>query len=80
MATAVGGTPEQVTEGVTGFLTPPGDAEALAGRAASLLVDADVRQRFSAAAAADARARFDRDRMVDDYLGWYGTIVARWFE
>jgi glycosyltransferase involved in cell wall biosynthesis len=37
VATAVGGTPEVVAEGVTGYLVPPGDAEALAERLAQLL-------------------------------------------
>ena len=32
VATAVGGTPEVVEDGVSGYLTPPGDAAALAGR------------------------------------------------
>jgi glycosyltransferase involved in cell wall biosynthesis len=32
VATAVGGTPEAVEDGVSGYLVPPGDASALAGR------------------------------------------------
>jgi glycosyltransferase involved in cell wall biosynthesis len=32
VATAVGGTPEVVEDGVSGYLTPPGDSAALAGR------------------------------------------------
>jgi glycosyltransferase involved in cell wall biosynthesis len=37
VATAVGGTPEVVEEGVTGHLVPPGDAEALAARIGQVL-------------------------------------------
>lgn len=39
VATAVGGTPEVVVEGVTGWLTPPADPPALAGTITSALAD-----------------------------------------
>ncbi|HHV77985.1 MAG TPA: glycosyltransferase family 4 protein [Syntrophothermus lipocalidus] len=39
VATNVGGLPEQVVDGVTGFLVPPGDAEALARACVHLLSD-----------------------------------------
>jgi glycosyltransferase involved in cell wall biosynthesis len=39
VATAVGGTPELVDEGVTGFLVPPGDPGVLAERVVRLLKD-----------------------------------------
>jgi glycosyltransferase involved in cell wall biosynthesis len=41
VATAVGGTPEVVEDGVSGFLVPPGDAEEMAGRILAALDDAD---------------------------------------
>src|SRR5262249_5679069 len=40
-ATAVGGTPEVVEDGVSGYLVPPGDAEALGERICVALDDAD---------------------------------------
>ncbi len=76
VATAVGGIPEQVDDGETGYLTPPGDAQAMAERILHVLTHDDVRRRLGAQAAAVARARFDFERLVDDYLGWYDTIVA----
>lgn len=39
-ATAVGGTPEVVEDGISGYLVPPGDAEALAGRISAALDNA----------------------------------------
>jgi glycosyltransferase involved in cell wall biosynthesis len=39
VATAVGGTPEVIEDGVCGFLVPPGDAGALARRIADALAD-----------------------------------------
>ncbi len=44
VATAVGGTPEVVEDGVSGYLVPPGDSGALAQRIADVLSD-DVRRR-----------------------------------
>jgi glycosyltransferase involved in cell wall biosynthesis len=41
VATAVGGTPEVVEDGVSGYLVRPGDIDALAGRTADALADAD---------------------------------------
>jgi glycosyltransferase involved in cell wall biosynthesis len=39
IGTAIGGTPEQIVEGETGMLFPPGDAAALAGRIGMLFQD-----------------------------------------
>jgi glycosyltransferase involved in cell wall biosynthesis len=43
IATAIGGSLDQVEEGRTGFLVPPSDAEALADKLALLLQDAPLR-------------------------------------
>jgi glycosyltransferase involved in cell wall biosynthesis len=43
VATAVGGTPEAIREGVDGFLVPPGDPGAIADRLRRLLDDEDTR-------------------------------------
>ena len=77
VATAVGGIPEQVKEGETGFLVPPGDSEAMAARAAQLLADRELAGRMAAAAAEDARKRFSLDRQVDEYLGFFSDIAER---
>jgi glycosyltransferase involved in cell wall biosynthesis len=77
VATAVGGIPEQIDDGRTGFLVPPGDAAALAERIALLLGDNDLRARLGQQAAADARDRFDLNRQADTYLDWYRGLVER---
>lgn len=88
VATAVGGIPEQVRslpdertsggDGCTGALVPVGDAEALARRIEHLLQNEDLRRRLADHAADDARRRFDLDREVDEYLGWYQTLLEAW--
>ena len=44
VATAVGGNPEVVTDGVDGYLVPPGNPEALAARLLDMLADEDRRR------------------------------------
>lgn len=77
VATSVGGIPEQVEEGVTGYLTPPGDSQAMAMRIEQLLSDNALRQRFAAAAVESARRRFDLDRQANTYLDWYEELIDR---
>jgi len=76
VATRVGGIPEQVDYGATGYLTPSGDPAAMASAAQKLLEDNELRQQMAAQAAAAARRRFDVDRMVSEYLDWYVQILA----
>ena len=71
VASAVGGIPEQVIEGRTGFLVPVGDARALAGRVLDLLADEEFRLRMGREAAEDAAQRFGLERMVGEYLAFY---------
>ena len=78
IATAVGGVPEQIKDGVTGFVVPLGHPEAMAARVQQLLADNDLRWRFAAKAAESARQRFDLNQQVDTYLAWYNEIMQRW--
>ena len=64
VATAVGGIPDAVQDGVTGFLAPSGDAEALADAIVKLLRDTALRRRMAAAARTFARDTFSLERMT----------------
>lgn len=77
VATAVGGIPEQLREGRTGFLTPPGDADAMAKATWRLLGDESLRLRMCHEGAEDARKRFALDRQVSEYLAWYEDVLSR---
>jgi glycosyltransferase involved in cell wall biosynthesis len=59
VTTAVGGIPDIVAEGETGFLVPPGDAAALQGALRRLLEDGELRRRQGAAGRRRAEALFD---------------------
>lgn len=76
VATAVGGIPEQVEQGRSGFLTPPGDAAAMSVAISRLLDDPDLRARLGDYAAKQAAERFDLARQVRDYLDWYEVVRA----
>ncbi|WP_437687023.1 glycosyltransferase [Sorangium sp. So ce176] len=81
VATAVGGMAEQVDDGVTGRLVPPGDAEAFAGALVELADDPARRALMGAAGWERARERFSLERMVADYarvcLGGRGARAAQ---
>src|SRR5881296_384139 len=75
VATAVGRIPELIEDGVTGFLTTPGDAEGLAGGLERLLRDPDLVARFGAAARLRAEEHFSLPRQVDRLLSvWKGLV------
>ena len=78
VATSVGGIPEQIQEGYTGFLIPPKDPQAMAERIFQLLQDDSRRLAMSRNAARDAQQRFDLNRQVDNYLDWYQEIAENW--
>jgi glycosyltransferase involved in cell wall biosynthesis len=59
VATRVGGIPEMVEDGVTGYLFDPGDDAALAERLLALVESATLRQRMSSAARSHAERHFD---------------------
>lgn len=75
VATAVDGTPEAVTDGVTGYLAEPGDVERLAEGVIRLLSDPELRERFGAAAR-ERCDEWDIDRMVRDQEALYEELAV----
>jgi glycosyltransferase involved in cell wall biosynthesis len=77
VAADAGGPRETVLDGVTGFLTPPGDPESLAERLISLLEDPAQRSRMGQAGRRRVEECFGMDRMArlleDAYLGVAGA-------
>jgi L-malate glycosyltransferase len=76
IATGVGGIPEIVDEGRTGFLVAPGDAHALADRLCGLMADGDLGARMGAAARLAVGARFSFDRMIAGFEHVYAMQLA----
>ena len=72
----VGGIPEVVADGETGFLVESGDLEAMAGRIRQLALDGDLRMRMGIAAAEGIRSRFDSARLAEQMELFYDRILA----
>jgi glycosyltransferase involved in cell wall biosynthesis len=68
VATAAGGIPEAVLDGVTGRLVPPREPEALASALAEVLADEECRRAYGAAGRRFFLERFTADRMVEGLL------------
>ena len=80
VATAVGGIPEQITDGSTGYLVPMSDIGAMAEAIQRLLGDENLRKSMGSAASEYARCHFDLDSQVDSFLSWYAEVRADWLE
>lgn len=76
IATAVGGTPECIREGETGWLVPAHDPVALADRIAEVAADPALVARVGQAAARDAAARFGVERMVEETEVLYREVAG----
>jgi glycosyltransferase involved in cell wall biosynthesis len=75
VVTRVGGNPEVVVEGGTGFLVPPKNPAAFAGRVALLLQDPDLRRRMGRAGRARVEDRFRLRETSERYLGVYESLI-----
>lgn len=73
VASRIAGTPEQIVDGATGLLVPPGDAQALAGALATLAADPELRERFGTSGRARFGECFTAQRAVEAYRKlWLG--------
>ncbi|HYB27420.1 MAG TPA: glycosyltransferase [Solirubrobacteraceae bacterium] len=77
VATAVGGVPELITDGVHGLLVPPRDSEALAAAIERLLEDRGLARRLGAQAQERQRTGHDLDAAVTRLERLYTDLVAR---
>jgi colanic acid/amylovoran biosynthesis glycosyltransferase len=71
----IGGIPESVVDGETGFLVPERDAVALAARMSVLLADPALRRRMGTAARALVEQRFSLHRQTEILEGCYDAVL-----
>jgi glycosyltransferase involved in cell wall biosynthesis len=67
IATAVGGAVQQIEDGVTGFLTPARDAEAMAAALIRVLEDDDLRSCMREKSLERVKTHFSLDQMTESY-------------
>lgn len=76
VASAIGGLPELIDDGVTGFLVPPGDSAALAGALARLAgLSAGDRAAMSVAAREQAHSRFSTCKYYSSMVALYSDLL-----
>lgn len=76
VSTAVGGIPEVADDGVSGVLTPAGDADALARGVESLLSDPARRSAMGRTAMQRAKEKFSADAIVSQYESLYRRVLG----
>jgi L-malate glycosyltransferase len=75
VASRVGGLPEVIEHGVTGFLHAPADLDGMAGSAISLLKDPRLHTSIADAASRRVREQFCSERVVPMYEQFYETVA-----
>ena len=74
VASEVGGLPELIVDGETGFLCPLDDIDAFTARTRSLLTDEDAHADMARAARRRAVETFDISKIVPQYEAYYAEI------
>jgi L-malate glycosyltransferase len=77
IATAVGGLPEVVEDGKSGFLLPVGDVAGMAAAALALLTDPPRHRAFREAARSRAVSQFDTALVVPQYEAYYRQVASQ---
>jgi glycosyltransferase involved in cell wall biosynthesis len=77
VASDAGGLPEVIEDGVTGFVVPRGDSQALAAAIGALLADPDRGKRMGRAGRERALRLFDWDRTAEQFESIYADVTAR---
>ncbi|PYR22609.1 MAG: N-acetyl-alpha-D-glucosaminyl L-malate synthase BshA [Acidobacteria bacterium] len=77
VASNVGGLPEIVNNGITGFVCPPAAVQMMAERGIALLTDRDLRSAITTTAAEMVRTRYCTDLVVPLYEDQYRDVLDR---
>lgn len=76
VASRIGGIPEVVVDGVTGYLRPPGDVAGMAQAVLEILGNDSLRRRMGAAGRERAMVVFTEAKIVPRYLSVYASALG----
>lgn len=76
IATRIGGIPEVVTEGETGFLSDIGDTEKMSDDVMKLLNDEEMRRTFGEKARELAVSRYSSELIIPQYIRFYEKVLG----
>lgn len=76
VSTRVGGIPDVIDEGRTGFLSPAGDEVALREALVKIAADPAAARAFGQRARVDAMAKYSAERMGREYLDLYDRVLS----
>lgn len=77
IATRIGGIPEVVNDGETGFLSDIGDVKKMTQDVLTLLRDEDKRRAFGVRGRELAIERYSTDKIIPQYIAFYEKIVNK---
>jgi glycosyltransferase involved in cell wall biosynthesis len=77
IATRVGGVPEVIEHGVSGYLADVGDVDTMARYAIELLGDDAALHKMATAARAVAQSRFCASKIIPQYEEFYRRVLER---
>jgi N-acetyl-alpha-D-glucosaminyl L-malate synthase BshA len=77
VASRVGGVPEVVTDGETGFLSDVGDTDKMADDAARLLSNKELRTEMGKSARESALGRYSTDKIIPRYIEFYDRVLRK---
>ena len=77
IATRIGGIPEVINEGESGFLSEVGDVAKMSADTLRLLRDEDMRRSFGERGRELAVQRYSTDQIIPQYIAFYEKIVQK---
>ncbi len=77
IATRIGGIPEVVTDGETGFLSDVGDVEKMSADTLRLIGDEDLRRSFGERGREQAILRYSTEKIIPQYISFYEKVLQK---
>jgi glycosyltransferase involved in cell wall biosynthesis len=76
VATAIGGIPGVIQDGVNGFLVPPQDEQAMRARLGQVRADAEAARAVAERGQEHVRERYSSESMIERYLALYNRLAG----